>query len=189
MFVAMELLEGEPLVGPAGARRGAARRDREASPTRCCSRSTALHQRGVVHRDLKPSNIFLTPHGVKLLDFGLARPMPAAMADTRNEPDGAGRDRHAEATWRRNRCAARRSTCAPICSRHPVHVRGAQVARRRVPAGADGAAVRRRRRLPRPVGQLDADGPAQLGARWGCFYECQAAIGVASSRRKRWRAR
>jgi serine/threonine protein kinase len=24
-----------------------------------------------VHRDLKPSNIFLTPHGVKLLDFGL----------------------------------------------------------------------------------------------------------------------
>jgi TolB-like protein len=29
-----------------------------------------------VHRDLKPSNIFLIPHGVKLLDFGLARPIP-----------------------------------------------------------------------------------------------------------------
>ncbi|HEY1339066.1 MAG TPA: serine/threonine-protein kinase, partial [Bryobacteraceae bacterium] len=28
---------------------------------------------GIVHRDLKPSNVFLTPHGVKLLDFGLAR--------------------------------------------------------------------------------------------------------------------
>src|SRR6185436_16903516 len=27
----------------------------------------------ILHRDLKPSNIFLTPHGVKLLDFGLAR--------------------------------------------------------------------------------------------------------------------
>jgi eukaryotic-like serine/threonine-protein kinase len=27
-----------------------------------------------VHRDLKPSNVFLTKHGVKLLDFGLARP-------------------------------------------------------------------------------------------------------------------
>src|SRR5262249_29991941 len=26
-----------------------------------------------VHRDLKPSNIFLSRHGVKLLDFGLAR--------------------------------------------------------------------------------------------------------------------
>jgi len=33
-----------------------------------------LHARGVIHRDLKPSNVFLTPHGVKLLDFGLARP-------------------------------------------------------------------------------------------------------------------
>jgi serine/threonine protein kinase len=36
---------------------------------------TALHRRGIVHRDLKPSNVFLTPHGVKLLDFGLARPL------------------------------------------------------------------------------------------------------------------
>src|SRR5918998_1364060 len=34
----------------------------------------ALHSRGIIHRDLKPSNIFLTPSGVKLLDFGLARP-------------------------------------------------------------------------------------------------------------------
>ena len=33
----------------------------------------AIHARGIVHRDLKPSNIFLTPHGIKLLDFGLAR--------------------------------------------------------------------------------------------------------------------
>ena len=54
--------------------------DRCASPRR--SRSalgmlaalSALHGRGLVHRDLKPSNVFLTPHGVKLLDFGLARP-------------------------------------------------------------------------------------------------------------------
>jgi serine/threonine protein kinase/tetratricopeptide (TPR) repeat protein len=34
----------------------------------------ALHDLGIVHRDLKPSNVFLTRHGVKLLDFGLARP-------------------------------------------------------------------------------------------------------------------
>jgi eukaryotic-like serine/threonine-protein kinase len=34
---------------------------------------SALHDRGLVHRDLKPSNVFLTRHGVKLLDFGLAR--------------------------------------------------------------------------------------------------------------------
>ena len=34
---------------------------------------SALHGEGVVYRDLKPSNVFLTPHGVKVLDFGLAR--------------------------------------------------------------------------------------------------------------------
>jgi eukaryotic-like serine/threonine-protein kinase len=33
----------------------------------------ALHDLGIVHRDLKPSNAFLTRHGLKLLDFGLAR--------------------------------------------------------------------------------------------------------------------
>jgi serine/threonine protein kinase len=33
----------------------------------------ALHQQNLVHRDLKPSNVFLTRHGPKLLDFGLAR--------------------------------------------------------------------------------------------------------------------
>jgi serine/threonine protein kinase len=32
-----------------------------------------LHEFGIVHRDLKPSNVFLTRHGAKLLDFGLAR--------------------------------------------------------------------------------------------------------------------
>jgi TolB-like protein/tetratricopeptide (TPR) repeat protein len=31
----------------------------------------ALHRHGLLHRDLKPANVFLTAHGVKLLDFGL----------------------------------------------------------------------------------------------------------------------
>jgi dipeptidyl aminopeptidase/acylaminoacyl peptidase len=31
------------------------------------------HRRGIVHRDLKPANVMLTPSGVKLLDFGLAK--------------------------------------------------------------------------------------------------------------------
>ncbi|MFP5356662.1 MAG: protein kinase domain-containing protein, partial [Gemmatimonadota bacterium] len=43
----------------------------------------ALHQHGLIHRDLKPSNIFLTPHGVKLLDFGLARPIELDEQDAR----------------------------------------------------------------------------------------------------------
>lgn len=44
----------------------------------------ALHDQGIVHRDLKPSNVFLTRHGVKLLDFGLAR-TPAAASNI--DPD------------------------------------------------------------------------------------------------------
>src|ERR1700735_1485916 len=36
------------------------------------------HSLGIVHRDLKPSNIMLTRHGVKVLDFGLAKISPDA---------------------------------------------------------------------------------------------------------------
>jgi serine/threonine protein kinase len=31
------------------------------------------HQAGIIHRDLKPGNIMVGPHGVKVLDFGLAK--------------------------------------------------------------------------------------------------------------------
>ncbi len=74
LFLAMELLDGEPL---------SARLARGALPPGEAGQIAlsvlgalgALHQKGIVHRDLKPSNIFLAQHGVKLLDFGLARPV------------------------------------------------------------------------------------------------------------------
>jgi serine/threonine protein kinase/tetratricopeptide (TPR) repeat protein len=73
LFIAMELLEGEVL--SERLRRGSLSAS-QAVPVGLdiLAALSALHARGIVHRDLKPSNVFVTPHGVKLLDFGLARP-------------------------------------------------------------------------------------------------------------------
>jgi serine/threonine protein kinase/tetratricopeptide (TPR) repeat protein len=84
-YIAMELLEGQSLAdrleqGPIP--------PAEAITTiiDVLAAVDALHRRGIVHRDLKPSNVFLSTHGVKLLDFGLARPVaaldPAALETT-----------------------------------------------------------------------------------------------------------
>ena len=72
LFIAMELLEGRALAenlldGPLSAP------ETITIGLGILTALAALHARGIVHRDLKPSNVFLTAHGVKLLDFGLAR--------------------------------------------------------------------------------------------------------------------
>ena len=71
LFLAMELLQGESLASrlqrgpvPLG--------EAVATALGILTGLDALQRQGLVHRDLKPSNIFLTPHGIKLLDFGLA---------------------------------------------------------------------------------------------------------------------
>jgi hypothetical protein len=76
-FLALELVPGEDL---------AARLSRGALPLEdaldVCRQLAegleAAHEAGVVHRDLKPANVRITPEGmVKILDFGLAKPMVA----------------------------------------------------------------------------------------------------------------
>ena len=87
-FLVMELLDGESLADRL--MRGPIPFD-EASPIALTVVETlaAVHERGLIHRDLKPANIFLTRHGVKLLDFGLARDVgPAEAADTRLTQQG-----------------------------------------------------------------------------------------------------
>jgi pentatricopeptide repeat protein len=89
LFIAMELLEGTSLAdrlkqGPMKVA------DTVSIGMGMLAALSALHSRGIVHRDLKPSNVFLTGHGVKLLDFGLARPAPFGDHDTAPELTRAG---------------------------------------------------------------------------------------------------
>lgn len=81
LYLAMELLQGEALAARIG--RGAIpAAESGAIALGMLAGIEALHKQGLVHRDLKPSNIFLTEHGVKLLDFGLTCAVEAFHADT-----------------------------------------------------------------------------------------------------------
>ena len=81
LFLVMELLEGQPLseklqAGPV------LPHDALSLLLPVLEALEALHARDIVHRDLKPSNVFVTGYGVKLLDFGLARPVAGDVAAT-----------------------------------------------------------------------------------------------------------
>jgi eukaryotic-like serine/threonine-protein kinase len=80
-FIAMEMLEGEPLSARIGRGPLPVREALDATLGILAALS-ALHRREVIHRDLKPQNVFLTPHGVKLLDFGLARSVDTEIGHT-----------------------------------------------------------------------------------------------------------
>jgi eukaryotic-like serine/threonine-protein kinase len=81
-YLVLELLDGESLADRLA--RGPLPFDEaQRHATTILETLAVVHERGLVHRDLKPANIFLTRHGVKLLDFGLARDVrPVAVDDT-----------------------------------------------------------------------------------------------------------
>lgn len=71
-FLVMELLEGESLDQKVA--RGAIPLPEAVQITGTILRALeALHAADITHQDLKPSNVFLSEHGVKLLDFGVAQ--------------------------------------------------------------------------------------------------------------------
>lgn len=77
-FLAIELVDGEPLVAWAAQRELPidARLDLF---TQVCAAVHHAHEQGVVHRDLKAGNVLVTPEGrVKVLDFGIAMAIDGA---------------------------------------------------------------------------------------------------------------
>jgi tetratricopeptide (TPR) repeat protein/predicted Ser/Thr protein kinase len=66
-YLVFEYIDGNPLNGPMAVR------DALRVAAEIVEGLEAAHFHGVIHRDLKPSNIMLTAHGVKILDFGLAK--------------------------------------------------------------------------------------------------------------------
>jgi serine/threonine protein kinase len=79
-YLVLEYVDGETLVE----RLGKSRLPVDQALTIAIQIADALdaaHRKGIVHRDLKPANIMITKSGVKVLDFGLAKTMPAAGED------------------------------------------------------------------------------------------------------------
>ena len=93
-FIAMELIEGQGLDARLATGEPLALAEVTRIALRIARAMSAAHAAGIVHRDLKPANVMMTTDGgVKVLDFGLAKPLA-----TLNEDDVSGQTITAEMT-------------------------------------------------------------------------------------------
>src|SRR5271157_461369 len=87
-FIAMEFLEGQTLKHRISAQPFKVDEILELGIQLADALDTA-HAKGIVHRDIKPANIFVTSRGqAKILGFGLAKLIVAAVSDRRQAGDG-----------------------------------------------------------------------------------------------------
>ncbi len=78
-YIVMEYVEGQTLTDILGSKGRLPISTVIDVGTQMASALEEAHEKGVVHRDIKSSNIILTSRGsVKILDFGLAKPLPLA---------------------------------------------------------------------------------------------------------------
>jgi serine/threonine-protein kinase len=93
VFIAMEFVEGSTLRDLL-AERGRLETGEALRILREIARGVGkAHARGIVHRDLKPENVMVARDGhVKVLDFGLAKPIAAGVATVERGADAARED-------------------------------------------------------------------------------------------------